>query len=245
MQLKAERQGRISPLPTLLSRQSLLSESSTQTDSLSIPSTCDLSTQTELSDSDESGNLVEPTSSSSELSISSSLPQTSSSSSSSSPSSSSSSSGEEGTVEVSRRSSSGPAEKGKLSVNSVHSCGLELEKRENSEEERSSMAYLSVSKFNDINNGAEEGQINQPPLIPPLTLRVQTEGKLRESKENFEKFIQTNDWLGHSMDDEVDGAIKNASCGSSAIQNYHPCYSSTGSAEPPFQGEGGLSDNLP
>ena len=130
-------------------------------------------------------------------------------------------------------------------MNSVHSCGLELEKRENSEEERSSMAYLSVSKFNDINNGAEEGQINQPPLIPPLTLRVQTEGKLRESKENFEKFIQTNDWLGHSMDDEVDGAIKNASCGSSAIQNYHPCYSSTGSAEPPFQGEGGLSDNLP
>ena len=245
MQLKAERQGRISPLPTLLSRQSLLSESSTQTDSLSIPSTCDLSTQTELSDSDESGNLVEPTSSSSELSISSSLPQTSSSSSSSSPSSSSSSSGEEGTVEVSRRSRSGPAEKGKLSVNSVHSCGLELEKRENSEEERSSMAYLSVSKFKDISNGAEEGQINQPPLIPPLTLRVQTEGKLRESKENFEKFIQTNDWLGHSMDDEVDGAIKNASCGSSAIQNYHPCYSSTGSAEPPFQGEGGLSDNLP
>ena len=252
MQLIAERQGRISPLPTLLSRQSLLSESSTQTDSLSIPSTCDLSTQTELSDSDESGNLVEPTSSSSELSISSSLPQTSSSSSSSSPSSSSSSSGEEGTVEVSRRSRSGPAEKGKLSVNSVHSCGLELEKREkevpkreNSEEERSSMAYLSVSKFNDISNGAEEGQINQPPLIPPLTLRVQTEGKLRESKENFEKFIQTNDWLGHSMDDEVDGAIKNASCGSSAIQNYHPCYSSTGSAEPPFQGEGGLSDNLP
>ena len=107
------------------------------------------------------------------------------------------------------------------------------------------MAYLSVSKFNDISNGAEEGQINKPPLIPPLTLRVQTEGKLRESKENFEKFTQTNDWLGHSMDDEVDGAIKNASCGSSAIQNYHPCYSSTGSAEPPFQGEGGLSDNLP
>ena len=252
MQLKAERQGRISPLPTLLSRQSLLSESSTQSDSLSIPSTCDLSTQTKLSDSDESGNLVEPTSSSSELSISSSLPQTSSSSSSSSPSSSSSSSGEEGTVEVSRGSRSGPAEKGKLSVNSVHSCGLELEKREkevpkreNSEEERSSMAYLSVSKFNDISNGAEEGQINQPLLIPPLTLRVQTEGKLRENKENFEKFTQTNDWLGHSMDDEVDGAIKNASCGSSAIQNYHPCYSSTGSAEPLFQGEGGLSDNLP
>ena len=250
MQLKAERQGRISPLPTLLSRQSLLSESSTQTDSLSIPSTCDLSTQTELSDSDESENLAEPISSSSEVSTSSSLPQTSSSS--SSPSSSSSSSGEEGTDEVSRRSRSEPAERGKLSANSVHLCGLEFEKREkevskraNSEEERSSMAYLSVSEFNDSSNSAEEGQTNQPPIVPPLTLRVQTEGKLRESKENLEKCIQTDDWLGRSMDDEVDGVVKNASCGSSAIQNCDPCYSSTGSAEPSFQGEGGLSDNLP
>ena len=59
MQIKADRPGRISPT-TLLSRQSFLSESSTQTDSLSIPSTCDSSTQTELSDSDESENLVEP-----------------------------------------------------------------------------------------------------------------------------------------------------------------------------------------
>ena len=136
MQLKAERPGRISPLPTLLSRESFLSE---------------------LSDSHESEDLVEPTSSSSEVSISSSLPQSSS----------------------------------------------------------------------------------------PLTLRFQTEGKLRESKENLDKSIQTDVWLGHSMDDEVDGAVKNASCGSSAIQNCHPRYSSTGSAEPLFQGEGGLSDNLP
>ena len=60
MQLKAERPSPISSLPTLPSRQSFLSESSTQTDSLSIPSTCDFSTQTELSDSDESENLVEP-----------------------------------------------------------------------------------------------------------------------------------------------------------------------------------------
>ena len=250
MQLKAERPGRISPLPTLLSRESFLSESSTQTDSLSIPSTCDLSTQTELSDSHESEDLVEPTSSSSEVSISSSLPQ--SSSSSSPPTSSSSSSCEEGTDEVSRRSRSEPAEKGKLSASSVYSCGFELKKRDKeapkrakSEEERSSMAYFSVSEFSDSSNDAEEGQINQPPLVPPLTLRVQTEGKLRESKENLDKCIQTDVWLGHSMDDEVDGAVKNASCGSSAIQNCHPCYSSTGSAEPLFQGEGGLSDNLP
>ena len=137
-------------------------------------------------------------------------------------------------------------------MNSVCSCGLELEKRgrevpnvANSEEERSSMAYLSVSEFNYSSNDAEEGQINQPPLVPPLTLRVQTEGKLRESKENLDKCIQADVWLGHSMDDKVDGAVKNASCGSSAIQNCHPCYSSTGSAEPLFQGEGGLSDNLP
>ena len=47
------------------------------------------------------------------------------------------------------------------------------------------------------------------------------------------------------MDDEVDGAMKTVSCESSAIQNYHPCYSSTGSAEPPFQGEGDVTDNLP
>ena len=251
MQLKAERPGRIFPLPTLLSRESFLSESSTQTDSLSIPSTCDLSTQTELSDSHESEDLVEPTSSSSKVSISSSLPQ-SSSSSSSPTSSSSSSSCEEGTDEVSRRSRSEPAEKDKLSASSVYSCGFELKKRDKeapkrakSEEERSSMAYFSVSEFNDSSNDAEEGQINQPPLVPPLTLRVQTEGKLRESKENLDKCIQTDVWLGHSMDDEVDGAVKNASCGSSAIQNCHPCYSSTGSAEPLFQGEGGLSDNLP
>ena len=32
------------------------------------------------------------------------------------------------------------------------------------------MAYLSASEF----NSAEEGQINQPPLIPPLTLRAKT-----------------------------------------------------------------------
>ena len=251
MQLKAERPGRIFPLPTLLSRESFLSESSTQTDSLSIPSTCDLSTQTELSDSHESEDLVEPTSSSSEVSISSSLPQ-SSSSSSSPTSSSSSSSCEEGTDEVSRRSRSEPAEKGKLSASSVYSCGFELKKRDKeapkrakSEDGRSSMAYFSVSEFNDSSNDAEEGQINQPPLVPPLTLRVQTEGKLRESKENLDKCIQTDVWLGHSMDDKVDSAVKNASCGSSAIQNCHPCYSSTGSAEPLFQGEGGLSDNLP
>ena len=220
MHFKAECRGRISRLPTLLSRESLLSESSTPTDSLSIPSTCYLGTQTELSDSDESL-------------------------------SSSSSSDEEGTDEVFRRSRSEAAEKGKLSVNSIHSCGLEFEKREkevpkcaNSEEERSSMAYHSVSEFNDSSNGAEEGQINQSPLIPPLTLRVQTERKLRESKERLERCIQTDDWLEHIMDDEVDDAVKNGSCGSSAIQNCHPFYSSTGSAEPPFQGEGGLPDNL-
>ena len=247
MQLRTERPGRIFPFPTLLSRQSFLSESSTQIDSLSIPSTCDLSTQTELSDSDESENLMEPTSSSSEVSISPSLPPSSSSS-----SSSSSSTGEEGTDEVSRRLRSEPAEKGKSSMNSVCSCGLELEKRgrevpnvANSEEEISSMAYLSVSEFNYSSNDAEEGQTNQPPLVPPLTLKVQTDGKLRESKENLEKCIQTDDWLGHCMDDEVNGAMKNVWCESSAIQNCLPCYSSTGSAEPPFQGEGGITDNLP
>ena len=69
MHLKAERPGRISLFPALLSRQSFLSESSTQTDSLSIPATCDLNTQTEFSDSYESEDLVEPTSSSSEVSI--------------------------------------------------------------------------------------------------------------------------------------------------------------------------------
>ena len=137
-------------------------------------------------------------------------------------------------------------------MNSVCSCGLELEKRgrevpnvANSEEEISSMAYLSVSEFNYSSNDAEEGQTNQPPLVPPLTLKVQTDGKLRESKENLEKCIQTDDWLGHCMDDEVNGAMKNVWCESSAIQNYLPCYSSTGSAEPPFQGEGGITDNLP
>ena len=137
-------------------------------------------------------------------------------------------------------------------MNFVYSCGLELERRErevpnlaNTEEERSSMAYLSVSEFNYSGNDAEEGQTNQTPLVPPLTLKVQTDGKLRESKENLEKCIQTDDWLRQSMDDEVDGARKNVSCESSVIQNCHPCYSSTGSAEPPFQGEGGVTDNLP
>ena len=137
-------------------------------------------------------------------------------------------------------------------MNFVYSCGLELERRErevpnlaNTEEERSSMAYLSVSEFNYSGNDAEEGQTNQTPLVPPLTLKVQTDGKLRESKENLEKCIQTDDWLGQSMDDEVDGARKTVSCESSVIQNCHPCYSSTGSAEPPFQGEGGVTDNLP
>ena len=225
----------------------LLSESSTQTDPLSISSTCDLSTQTELSDFDQSENLVEPTSSSSE-----SLPSSSLSSSSSSSLSSSSSSNEEAADKVSRRSRSEPAEKGKSSMNSVYSCGLELEKRgrevpnvANSEEEISSMAYLSVSPFNYSRNDAEEGQTNKPPLVPPLTLKVQTDGNLRESKENLEKCIQTDDWLGHCMDDEVHGAMKNVWCESSAIQNCLPCYSSTGSAEPPFQGEGGVTDNLP
>ena len=137
-------------------------------------------------------------------------------------------------------------------MNSVCSCGLELEKRgrevpnvANSEEEISSMAYLSVSPFNYSSNDAEEGQTNKPPLVPPLALKVQTDGNLRESKENLEKCIQTDDWLGHCMDDEVDGAMKNVWGESSAIQNCIPCYSSTGSAEPPFQGEGGVTDNLP
>ena len=96
------------------------------------------------------------------------------SSSSSSPTSSSSSPCEERTEEVSKRSRSEPAEEGKLSANSVYSCGLELKKRDKevpkrakSEEERSSMAYLSVSEFNDSSNDAEEGQINQLPLVPP------------------------------------------------------------------------------
>ena len=69
MHLKAERPGRISLFPALLSRQLFLSESSTQTDSLSISATCDLSTQTEFSYSYESEDLVEPISSSSEVSI--------------------------------------------------------------------------------------------------------------------------------------------------------------------------------
>ena len=109
------------------------------------------------------------------------------------------------------------------------------------------MAYLSVSdlelKYNS--NDAEERRTNLPPLVPPLTFKVQTGGKSPESKENLEKCIQTDDWLGHAMDDEIDGAMITVSYESSAIQNCHPCYSSTGSAEPPFQGEGGVTDNLP
>ena len=125
--------------------------------------------------------------------------------------------------------------------------GREVPNLANSEEERSSMAYLSVSdlelKYNS--NDAEERRTNLPPLVPPLTFKVQTDGKSPESKENLEKCIQTDDWLGHAMDDEIDGAMITVSYESSAIQNCHPCYSSTGSAEPPFQGEGGVTDNLP
>ena len=103
----------------------------------------------------------------------------SSSSSSSSPISSSSSPCEERTDEVSRRSRSEPAEKGKLSASSVYSCGFELKKRDKeapkrakSEEERSSMAYFSVSEFNDSSNDAEEGQINQPPLVAQMAVAL-------------------------------------------------------------------------
>ena len=170
----------------------LLSESSTQTDPLSISSICDLSTQTELSDFDQSENLVEPTSSSSE-----SLPSSSSSSSSLSSLSSSSSSNEEAADEVSRRSRSEPAEKGKSSMNSVYSCGLELEKRgrevpnvANAEGERSSIAYLSVSEFNNGSNDAEEEQTNQPPLVPPLTLKVQTDGNYARVKKTLRRVFK-------------------------------------------------------
>ena len=76
-------------------------------------------------------------------------------------------------------------------------------------------------------------------------MKAQTDGKLRENKENLENCIQIDDWPRHSTDDEVDGAMKNVSCEGSALQNCHPCYSSTGSAEPTFQGEGGVTDNLP
>ena len=122
---------------------------------------------------------------------------------------------------------------------SVYSCGLELEKRGRE------VPNLANSEFNYSSNDVEEGQTNQPPLVLPLTLRVQTDGKLRKSKENLEKCIQTDDWLGNSMDDEVDGAMKNVSCESSAIQHCLPCYSSTGSTEPIFQRECGVTDNLP
>ncbi|XP_022797805.1 uncharacterized protein LOC111336045 isoform X2 [Stylophora pistillata] len=116
LQHKAERPGRFTSPPPLPLRQSFLSESWTQTDSLSIPSTSDLSTQTDLSHSDESKNAVEPTSSSSEVSSSSSLPSSSFSlsSSSSSLSSPSSSSGEESTEEISSGPRSEPAEKGSV-----------------------------------------------------------------------------------------------------------------------------------
>ena len=124
-------------------------------------------------------------------------------------------------------------------MDSVYSCGLELEKRGRE------VPNLANSEFNYSSNDVEEGQTNQPPLALPLNLRVQTDGKLRENKENLEKCIQTDDWRGNSMDDEVDGAMKNVSCESSAIQHCLPCYSSMGSTEPPFQREGGVTDNLP
>ena len=124
-------------------------------------------------------------------------------------------------------------------MDSVYSCGLELEKRGRE------VPNLANSEFNYSSNDVEEGQTNQPPLVLPLNLRVQTDGKLRENKENLEKCIQTDDWRGNSMDDEVDGAMKNVSCESSAIQHCLPCYSSMGSTEPPFQREGGVTDNLP
>ena len=124
-------------------------------------------------------------------------------------------------------------------MDSVYSCGLELEKRGRE------VPNLANSEFNYSSNDVEEGQTNQPPLVLPLNLRVQTDGKLRENKENLEKCIQTDDWRGNSMDDEVDGAMKNVSCESSAIQHCLPCYSSTGSTEPTFQRECGVTDNLP
>ncbi|XP_022788996.1 uncharacterized protein LOC111328758 isoform X2 [Stylophora pistillata] len=253
LQHKTERPGRITSPPPLPLRQSFLSESWTQTDSLSIPSTSDLSTQTDLSDSDESKNPVDPTSSSSEVSSSSSLPSSSSSLSSSLSSlpSPSSSSGEESTEEVSSGPRSEPAEKGKSSVHSVFSCASELKKsgREvpkfaNSEEESLSMAYPSVLEFKYTSNDTEKGETNQPPPVSPLNLKVQTDGKLRVSKKHLDKSIHTDDWLGNSMDDEVDGSVKSAVRNIAEIQNCQP-YSSTGSVEPPFQGEGAVADNLP
>ena len=78
-------------------------------------------------------------------------------------------------------------------MNSVYSCGLELEKRgrevpnvANAEGERSSMAYLSVSEFNNGSNDAEEEHTNQPPLV---NFEGSDGWKLRESKENLEKGI--------------------------------------------------------
>ncbi|XP_022797795.1 uncharacterized protein LOC111336045 isoform X1 [Stylophora pistillata] len=253
LQHKAERPGRFTSPPPLPLRQSFLSESWTQTDSLSIPSTSDLSTQTDLSHSDESKNAVEPTSSSSEVSSSSSLPSSSFSlsSSSSSLSSPSSSSGEESTEEISSGPRSEPAEKGKSSVHSVSSCASELKKsgREvpkfaNSEEESFSMAYPSVLEFKYTSNDTEKGETNQPPPVLPLNLKVETNGKLCESKKHLDKCIHTDDWLRHSMDDEVDGSVKSAARNITEIQNCQP-HSSTGSVEPPFQRERAVADNLP
>ena len=82
-------------------------------------------------------------------------------------------------------------------MNSVYSCGLEFEKRgrevpnvANAEGERSSIAYLSVSEFNNGSNDEEEEQTNQPPLVPPLTLKVQTDGNYVRVKKTLRRVFK-------------------------------------------------------
>ena len=236
MQLSDERPGPASSPVTLPCEESLLSEAWTQTDSLSIPVTFDLGTQTDLPD--QFGNLVEARSSPDKT----------------------------GPDEDSRWSSCEPPKKGAfITTNPAYSSTSELEKRENeiskfakAKDERCNMAKPGVSDFNYSSKDAEVGERSRSPLVTPLTVKVQSGGGLLDSGQHPVKPCSTSEWQGHAVDDVIDGTVKNDASrevtehvnsyrdqGNAEMRGGHPSYSSSATADLSFQGESVIADDSP
>ena len=236
MQLSDERPGPASSSLTLPCDESLLSEAWTQTDSLSIPVTFDLGTQTDLPD--QFGNLVEARSPPDKT-----APD-----------------------EDSRWSSFEPPKKGAfITPNPAYSSSSELEKREieiskfaKAKDERCNMAKPGVSDFNYSSNDAEVGGRSRSPLVTPLTVKVQSGGGLLDSGQHPVKPCSTSEWQGHAVDDVIEGTVKNDASreltehvnsyrdqGNAEMRDGHPSYSSSATADLPFQGESVIADDFP
>ena len=236
MQLSDERPGPASSPLTLPSEESLLSEAWTQTDSLSIPVTFDLGTQTDLPD--QFGNLIEARSPPDKTAPG----------------------------DDSRWSSFEPPKKGAfITTNPAYSSSSELEKRENeiskfakAKDERCNMAKPGVSDFNYSSKDAEVGERSRSPLVTPLTVKVQSGGGLLDSGQHPVKPCSTSEWQGHAVDDVIDGTVKNDASrevtehvnsyrdqGNAEMRDGHPSYSSSAPADLPFQGESVIADDSP